>query len=122
MRVASILFFLILIGGNSQLIAQNGEVINDTLWYTPNETRPIEFSKALGKVIYIRNIIPDDLNPKLRKIQIISSVANEIDEKSIIVVNNKDIVIALELFTDRYYTLYIKKSNATIASKKLIIR
>jgi hypothetical protein len=122
MRVAGILFFLMVIGGASRLMAQNGEVINDTLWYIPNETRPIEFSKALGKVIYIKNIIPADLNSKQRKIQIISSVANEIDEKLITVVNNKDIVIALELFTDRYYTLYIKKSNATIVSKKLIIR
>jgi hypothetical protein len=122
MRVARILFFLMILGGTGNLMAQNGEVINDTLWITPNETRPIEFSKALGKVIYIRNIIPADLNPKQRRIQIISSVANEIDEKLITVINNKDIVIALELFTDRYYTLYIKKSNATILSKKLIIR
>src|SRR5258705_9346421 len=108
MRVLKVWVFLIVLGGGSHLAAQQGELINDTLWVTPLANRPIEFSKALGKVVYIRDIIPADLPPKQRKIQLISSVSNEIDEKQIIVVNNKDIVISLELFTDRYYTLYIK--------------
>ncbi len=117
------LFILFLTLWGSELVySQNGEVINDTLWITPSATKPIEFSKALGKVLYIRNIVPDDLPVKQRRIQIISSVANEIDEKLINVINNKDIAISLELFTDRYYTMYIKKNNATIESKKLIIR
>src|SRR5688572_17058103 len=122
MRVLRVLVFMLTIGWVNQLNAQQGELINDTLWITPIATKPIEFSRAFGKVVYIRNIIPDDLPVKQRRIQLISSVANEIDEKKIIVINNKDIAISLELFTDRYYTLYIKKSNATIESKKVIIR
>lgn len=122
MGAVRVLVFMLVLGWSTHLNAQQGELINDTLWITPIATKPIEFSRAFGKVVYIRNIIPADLPPKQRRIQLISSVANEIDEKQIIVFNNKDIAISLELFTDRYYTLYIKKSNATIESKKVIIR
>jgi hypothetical protein len=122
MKAFKLLIVLMIVGWANRLTAQQGEVINDTLWITPVATRSIEFSRAFGKVVYIRNIIPDDLPAKQRRVQLISSMANEIDEKQIIVINNKDLAIPLELFVDRYYTLYIKKSNATILSKKVIIR
>src|SRR5687768_1841360 len=103
MRAFKILIVLMITGWANHLVAQQGEVINDTLWITPLETRPIEFSRAFGKVVYIRNILPADLPAKQRRVQLISSIANEIDEKQIIVINNKDLAISLELFVDRYY-------------------
>jgi hypothetical protein len=122
MRTSRILVLaLVFIIGNA-LSAQRDTLINDTLWIYPSATRPIEFSKAFGKVVCIKGIVPEDLNPKLRKIQFISSIANEIEEKKIMVINKTDIAVPFNLFTDRYYTLYIKKSNATIFNKKVIIR
>lgn len=122
MKVLKLIIFSTLLGSYGLTAAQNGEVINDTLWIIPSATKPIEFSKALGKVLYIKNIVPVDIPAKQRRIQIISSLNKELDEKKIYVFNNTDIAISLDLFTDRYYTLYIKKNNATIESKKLIIR
>lgn len=122
MKVLKLIIFSTLLGAYGLISAQNGEVINDTLWIIPSATKPIEFSKALGKVLYIKNIVPGDIPAKQRRIQIISSLNKELDEKKIYVLNNTDIAISFDLFTDRYYTLYIKKNNATIDSKKLIIR
>jgi hypothetical protein len=122
MRTSRILIFaLAFIMGNT-VSAQRDTLINDTLWVFPSATRPIEFSKAFGKVVCIKGIVPEDLNPKLRRVQLISSVANEIEEKKIMVINKTDIAVPFNLLTDRYYTLYIKKSNATISNKKVIIR
>ena len=53
-------------------IAQIGEVENDTIYIVNDINRPVEFSKALGKFLYIKNIIPDDIPPKSRKLLIIS--------------------------------------------------
>jgi len=122
MKALKIIIFSTLLASYNFIVAQNGEVINDTLWIIPSATKSIEFSKALGTTIYIKNIIPDDISAKQRRIQIISSTNKEIDEKKITVINNKDIVLPLIIFTERYYTLYIKKNNATVESKKLIIR
>jgi len=102
--------------------AQNGEVIRDTLFVVNDVNRPVEFSKAIGKYLYIKNIIPSDLPEKARKVQIISSISTELDMKLIQIFNNSDILVPLSLFTEKYYTLYIKKNNATILTKKLIIR
>jgi hypothetical protein len=46
----------------------------------------------------------------------------EIDSKLIQIVDNRHIIIPLELFIEKYYTLYIKKGGTTIITKKLIIR
>lgn len=116
--VVSILGFIL--GGF--LNAQIGQVVRDTIWLENDVNKPIEFSKATGKYVYIKNIIPSDIPPKSRKITIISSISNELDTKQVQVVEDKHIIMPLSLFTEKYYTLYIWKGNATILAKKLIIR
>lgn len=102
--------------------AQIGEVRNDTIYVVNDVNKPVEFSKAIGKYLYILDVVPTDIPEKSRKILIISSNSNEIDMKLVQVVNNKHLIIPLELFIEKYYTLYIKKAGATIITKKLIIR
>jgi hypothetical protein len=101
---------------------QTGEVRNDTIYILNDVNKPVEFSKAIGKYVYILDVIPADLPEKSRKLQLISSNSVEIDLKSIEVVNNKHIIIPVHLFIEKYYTLYIKKNGATIITKKIIIR
>jgi hypothetical protein len=119
---------LLLCMGISAFISAQSDVVsrdtlkNDTIFIINNVNRPVEFSKAIGKYLYILNIIPDDLSPKLMKLQVISSISTEIDPKLIQVVNNKHLIFPLALLTEKYYTLYIKKGNATLVSKKLICR
>ncbi len=118
-------FFLVTLAGfflNSIAFTQIGEVRNDTVYVVNDVNKPVEFSKAIGKYLLIQNIIPDDLPPNTRKLQIISSKSTEIDVKLVMVIEDKHILIPLELFTEKYYTLYIKKGNATLIGKKLIIR
>ncbi len=102
--------------------SQTGEVKNDTIYIATDVNKPVEFSKAIGKYLYILNIVPDDIPEKSRNLQLISSNSNEIDVKLIQIVNNKHLIIPISVFTEKYYTLYIKKGGATITSKKLIIR
>ena len=113
---------LFLLGFSAMGFSQIGEVKNDTIYVKHDVNKPVEFSKAIGKYLYILDIIPDDIPPSSRKIEIISSKSAEIDPKLIQVINNKHILIPIELFLEKYYTLYIKKGNATILNKKLIIR
>lgn len=101
---------------------QIGEVKNDTIYVVNDVNKPVEFSKAIGKYLYILDVVPSDIPEKSRKILIISSNSNEIDMKLVQIVNNKHLIIPLELFTEKYYTLYIKRAGATIITKKLIIR
>jgi hypothetical protein len=101
---------------------QTGEVRNDTIYVLNDVNKPVEFSKAIGKYLYIMDVIPADLPEKSRKLQLISSNSVEIDLKSIEVINNKHLIIPVHLFIEKYYTLYIKKGGATIVTKKIVIR
>lgn len=114
--------FLGLVLLSTTIQAQTSVVRNDTIYVTNDVNNPIEFSKSVGKVLYISNIIPDDIPAKSRKLQIISSKSTEINVKLLTVVNDKDIIIPLELFEERYYTLYIKKGDATKYTKRIIIK
>lgn len=116
--IISVLSLFGLISGHSQI----GQVVNDTIYLVNDVNKPIEFSKAIGKYVYIKDIIPADIPPKSRKITIVSSISNELDTKQIQVVDDKHLIIPLSLFADKYYTLYIWKGNATLLAKKLIIR
>jgi hypothetical protein len=107
---------------SSMVYSQTGEVKNDTIYIATDVNKPVEFSKAIGKYLYILNIVPEDIPEKSRNLQLISSNSNEIDVKLIQIVNNKHLIIPISVFTEKYYTLYIKKGGATITSKKLIIR
>lgn len=102
--------------------AQTGEVKNDTIYFLNDVNKPIEFSKAIGKFLYIQNVVPPDLPAKSRNLFLISSNSKEIDPKLITVIDNLHILIPIHLFEDKYYTLYIKKGGATLITKKLIIR
>lgn len=116
--VVSILAYFIGVRAHAQI----GQVVNDTIYLVNDVNKPIEFSKAIGKYVYIKDIVPADIPPKSRKITIISSISNELDTKQVQVVDDKHLVIPLSLFAEKYYTLYIWKGNATILAKKLIIR
>ncbi len=113
---------LLSVGALSVGFSQIGQVVNDTIYLVSDPNKPVEFSKAIGKYVYIKNIVPADIPVKSRKISIISSKSTEIDTKSIEVVDDKHLIIPLSLFTEKYYTLYIWKGNATLLAKKLIIK
>lgn len=117
-------FDVLLIGFmlSTYCFSQIDQVKNDTIYVINDVNRPIEFSKALGKFLYIKNMIPDDIPPKSRKLLIISSIGTEVNTKLIQVIDNRHLIIPIQLFTEKYYTLYIGKGNATIIAKKLIIR
>lgn len=102
--------------------SQTGEVKNDTIYILNDVNKPVEFSKAIGKFLYVKDVIPADIPEKSRKLILISSNSVEIDSKLIQIVDNRHIIIPLELFIEKYYTLYIKKGGTTIITKKLIIR
>lgn len=114
---------LFLIFSVSKNYAQKfGQVVNDTLYVNNEVNKPIEVSKAIGKYVYIANIVPEDLPEKVRKVQIISSKSTEIDTRKIQIVDNKHFVIPFELLTEKYYTIYFKKGQVEWSNKKLIVR
>lgn len=112
----------ICLGLSGLLHSQTGEVKNDTIYAVNDVNKPVEFSKAIGKFLYVKDLIPSDIPEKSRKLILISSNSVEIDPKLIQIVDNRHIIVPLELFIEKYYTLFIKKSGTTIVSKKLIVR
>lgn len=93
----------------------------DTIFVKVDMNNPIEFTKGNHKHLYIENIIPKDIPLKQMKIQVISSKSQEIDAKQI-GVEGLSLVMAVDLFEEKFYTLYIKKGDVTLYSKRILVR
>jgi HKD family nuclease len=110
---------LFLIGHLAHSQAQPLRSTNDTLFYAAEVNSPISFAKSHYKFVMIENLLDPEI--KKMRVEIISSTSKYLDDKRYQILPDLTLQIPIELFVERFYTIYIKSGAKTVHSKKLVI-